>query len=87
MALTQSNSTMEPRSFSNGPVKMQIIDIQAESADTSGTVTADNLSKVEQVVVTGVTQTAAATMSGNTATLTFADPGATVVGTVICYGR
>lgn len=86
MALTSANLTAEPRAMSIGPVKIQIKTIAAASADTSGTVTFDALSEVEAVIQDCLTQTSVATFSGNVATLTFADPAATVVGVIIGIG-
>lgn len=87
MALSSTNLTAEPRSWSIGPVKMQIKTISAASADVAGTITFDGLSSVECVVVTGLTMSAAATYSGNVATLAFVDPAATVHGIAIGLGR
>lgn len=87
MALSSSSLSAEPRSFSIGPVKVQLITITAANGDTSGTVTADRLSSVIMAVVTGLVQTAQPTYSGNVITLAFADPLATVHGQVIAIGR
>lgn len=88
MAFVATNLSAEPRSFSIGPVKVQIMTWAAASADTSGTVTADGLSRIDGILIGGgLTQTSAATFSGNVATLAFADPAATVVGQLIVFGR
>jgi hypothetical protein len=87
MALSTTNLSSEPRSFSIGPVKIQIKTLTAASADVAGTITFDNLSSVEAVQVTGLTLSAAPTFSGNVATLAFVDPAATVHGLVIGIGR
>lgn len=88
MAFVATASTKEPRSFSLGPYKVQIMTYAAASADVSGTITATALSSVEHVLVDGkILQTAAPTFSGNVVTLTFADPAATVVGTILCFGK
>jgi hypothetical protein len=87
MAFSASNLSAEPRSFSLGPLKAQLMTFSAASGDTSGTVTADRLSKIEFILVNGVVQSAAATFSANVATLTFIDPAATVVGQILCLGR
>lgn len=87
MALTSANLTNDPRSFSIGPLKIQIKTLTAASADVSGTVTFDGLSSITAVVLTGLTQTAAPTFSANVATLAFADPAATVYGQIIAFGR
>jgi len=77
----------EPRSFSIGPVKIQIKTIAAASADVSGTVVFDNLSSVEAVSVSSLSLTAQPTITGNSCALTFLDPGATVAGIAIGIGR
>lgn len=87
MALSTTNLAAEPRSFSLGPVKMQIKTLSAASADVAGTVTFDALSEVQSVIITGVTQTSAPTFSGNVATLAFADPADDVFGVAIGIGR
>ena len=87
MAFAATNLAKEPRAFSIGPLKMQLMNFTAASADTSGTVTASNLSSIEQIHVVGLTLTAAPTLSGNTATLAFVDPAATVAGSLIILGR
>lgn len=88
MAFAAAASSKEPRSFSAGPVKFQIMTWSAVSGDTSGTVTADRLSSVDHIFLDGkLAFTAAPTFSGNVATLAFADPAATVYGTLICIGR
>lgn len=75
------------RSFSIGPKKIQIMTFSAASADVSGTVTATALSRLEQVLVCGsLTLTSAPTYATNVATLAFADPAATVYGSVVCIG-
>jgi hypothetical protein len=85
MALVAANSTLEPRSFSIGPI--QILNLTAQNGDTSGTITADALSSVGQVIVAGLDLTAAATMSGNAVTLAFADPLAARSAQIICLGK
>lgn len=87
MAITASVSTAEPRSWSTGPLKQQIINFSAASGATGGTATADGLSSVEYAIVTGVVQTAAPTFSGNVVTIAFTDPAATVHGQIIVMGR
>lgn len=87
MALSSSNLTAEPRSFSIGPLKMQIKTITAASADVSGSITFDGLSNVVAIQVSTLRLTAAATFSGNVATLAFTDPAATVHGVAIAFGR
>ena len=86
MALV-ATSAPEARSFSIGPIKMQIKTITAASADVAGTITFDALSSVETVLVTSLTLTAAPTFAGSVATLAFVDPAATVHGVAIGFGR
>lgn len=75
------------RSQSIGPNKIQVLNWSVASGDTSGTITADALSAVFQVILSGgLSQTAAPTYSGNVVTLAFADPAATLYGQVICIG-
>lgn len=87
MALTTTNLAAEPRAFSIGPVKMQIKTLSAANADVSGTVTFDALSEVQSVIITGVVQDAAPSLSGNVATLSFIDPADDVFGVAIGIGR
>jgi hypothetical protein len=87
MALSVTDSALQPRSFSIGPVKIQLLDLAAASGDTSGTFKCDALSSVDYVVVTGVTLSAQPTRSGNSVTLAFADPLATVAGKIMAFGR
>lgn len=87
MAFAATASTAEPRSFSLGPLKCQIFTFSAASADVAGTITATGLSSISNVIVSGLTQTAAPTFSGNVVTLAFADPAATVYGTAIVFGK
>lgn len=88
MAFAAANSSKEARSFSIGPVKIQIMTWSAASGDTSGTVTADKLSTIDHVLISGgLTLTAQPTMSANVATLAFVDPAATVAGVLICIGK
>jgi len=88
MAFVATNSTKESRAYSIGPLKMQIMTYAAASADVSGTVTADGMSTLMHVIIDGkILQTSVATYATNVATLTFADPAATVVGTIICIGK
>lgn len=79
MAITTTNSTKEPRSFSIGPTKIQVLDYVANSGATSGTVTCDKLSRVDHLLMLGgkVTLTAATTYSSNIATLAFTVPAET----------
>lgn len=89
MAFASVLSTKEPRSFSVGPLKMEIHTYSVASGDTSGTVTATGLSSISHVIVSGVAgvATAAVTYSANVATLAFADPAATRYGQILIFGK
>ena len=87
MALTVSNLTAEPRSFSIGPVKKQVLTFSVANGDTTGTVTADGMSTLDHIHCIGLALTAAPTYSGNVATLAFVDPAATRYGSFICMGK
>lgn len=89
MAVAATNSTTEPRSFSIGPKKIQILRFTAVSGDTTGTLTADALTYVDEVILSGgIRFTAAPTIAGNVVTLAFTDPSTGgYFGTVICIGR
>jgi hypothetical protein len=88
MAFAASNSSSEPRSFSIGPLKMQILKYTAVSGDTSGTVTCDALYEVDHIVMDGgLALTAAPTFSGNVATVAFTNPAANRAGTILAFGR
>lgn len=87
MAFAASNNASEARSFSIGPLKVQLMKYTAASADVSGTVTADRLTTIMGIIVDGLQQTTAASFSGNVATLAFVDPAATVTGSIIVFGR
>lgn len=88
MALVVSNSSTEPRAWSVGPLKLQVLTYAVASGDTSGTVTADSLSLIQHVFCDGALRlTSAASISGNVATLAFADPAATRRGTILVLGK
>ena len=87
MALVATNSTLEPRSYSVGPIKIQLMNFSVASADVSGTVTADGLTSIGHVSVSGLVLTAAPTFSGNVVTLAFVDPAATRYGSIKIYGK
>lgn len=75
------------KAFSIGPKKLQIMTWAVASGDTSGTVTATGLSRIDQIIVSGgLSLTSAPTYATNVATLAFADPVATLAGTVLCIG-
>jgi hypothetical protein len=87
MAFSSTISTKEPRAFSfGGPLRAEIHTYSAASADVSGTVTAKNLHTVHHCIIDGLISTTAPVCSGTTAVLAFADPGATVYGTLILIG-
>ena len=88
-AATDSVSgTGEARVWSVGPVKFQLMTWTAVSGDTTGTITADRLSRLMHVIVDGgIVFTAAPTYATNVATLAFAaTPAAGGAGTVLCIG-
>lgn len=88
MAFAAVDSTSEPRSFSIGPLKIQILTWTCASGDTSGTITADRLEDAFHVIIDGTMDyTAAPTFSGNQVTLAFTDPVANRFGTAIVIGR
>jgi len=88
MAFAAVASTSEPRSFSIGTQKIQVMTWSAISGDTSGTVTAGRLSSVSHILMDGgLVLSAAPTVSGNQVTLAFNDPSASVYGTLIVVGR
>ena len=88
MSFAASNLTAEPRAFSIGPYKIQLMTWSVASGDTSGTLTADSLSKVDQVYLSGgLTLTAAPTFATNVATIAFVNPAATRYGSAILIGK
>lgn len=87
MAFAAAASTTEPRAISLGPLKMEIQTWTAENTDTAGTVTASRLETVDHIIIDGMEQTAAPSISGKTITLAFTDPGASVAGTLILLGK
>lgn len=81
MALTQ---TAEARSFSIGTKRAQRISLTALSGDTSGTVTADQLGVLEQIIIpSAMVYTAAPTYATNVATLAFTVPTETAASKAI----
>lgn len=88
MAFAASGLSNEPRSYSIGPLKEQILSYTAISGDTSGTATADRLASVLAVkAISGPLAAAAFTISGNVITLTFTDPVASVSGNIVVVGK
>lgn len=78
MAITITDSTAEPRSFSVGPTKIQLVTFLANSGATSGTVTADALARIDHILLPGdLKHSAAPTFSGQVATLAFVVPDET----------
>src|SRR5579872_3306676 len=83
MSVSLTDSTAQPASFSVGTRKIQLVDITALSGATSGTVTADKLRVLEQVIMpSAMVFTAAKTYSGNVATLAFTVPAETAASKV-----
>lgn len=89
MAFSASSISAEPRSWSEGPLKKQLLTYSVASGDTSGTITADKLGNLFFIEVTGPAGvfTAAPTYSGNVATIAFVNPAATRYGSIVAYGR
>lgn len=86
MAFVAVDLTNEPRSFSIGPIKMELMTYTCASGDTSGTITANSLTYLDGVSVPGL-NCSAISISGNVATITFADPVANRAGMIIAVGR
>jgi hypothetical protein len=85
MAFVASVSATEPRKFSVGPLQIEMQPVSMLSTDTTGTITAQRLSRIDDVLfhmTGGPALTAAPTISGLTATLVFADPAAACTGYV-----
>lgn len=88
MAFAAVALTAEPRAYSAGPIKKQILTWSAASADVSGSITATGLSSVSAVIIDGgLILNAAPTFATNVVTLAFNDPAATVYGTCIVFGK
>lgn len=80
-------STKEPRTFSIGPLKVQIFTYAAVSGDTTMTATATSMTSVFHGFLTGgFVETSATTYSTNVATFTFTDPAANRFGFVMLFG-
>lgn len=79
-------STTVSRSWSLGPVKIQLFTVAFISGDTTATITGTGMTTAYFSLLTGVTQTAAATYSGAVATHTFTDPAATIFGQCFLVG-
>jgi hypothetical protein len=75
------------RTWSLGPVKIQLFDVPHVSGDTTCTVTGDRMNTaLFGLLASSVVQTSAPSYSGATATFTFTDPAATVKGQAILIG-
>ncbi len=84
MSVTVTDSGSEPRSRSIGPLKQQTIRIVANSGATSGTVTADCLSRVIALIAPSRMRfSAAKTYSGNVTTIAFTVPAETAASRTI----
>lgn len=71
-----------------GDIMMEIHDISIVSGDVGATATGSQMSRVDYaILIADVSQSAVPTYSGSVATFTFADPVATVKGSVILFGR
>lgn len=87
MAFAATLSTKESRKFSlGGPLKCEIHTYSIASGDTTGTITSKNLHTIYHVMIDGLTCSAAASFSGNVATITPVDPAATCYGTLMLIG-
>ena len=74
------------RAWAIGPKKIQLMSWAAASGDTTGTLTADSLVRIDQVILVGLTQGSQPVITGNSATVAFTNPAATVVGQIIVIG-
>ncbi len=78
MAITTTNPVQEPRSFSKGPVKFEIVNLSMISGTSSGTVTASNLKEMYHILIPGIkSHTAAPTFATNVATIACTVPAET----------
>lgn len=88
MAFIASCSETEPRGWSLGTLKLQVLTYTASSGDTSGTLLACSVSRIMHIFSDGSLRlTSAPVISGSTATIAFANPGATRVGTILIIGK
>lgn len=74
------------RTWSIGPVKIQVFNLAIVSGDTTATCTGDRMRTCYWGFMAGPVQTAAASFSGAAATFTFTDPAASVYGQAILFG-
>lgn len=87
MAFVATASTTEPRSFSIGPLKVELQTFTAASGDTAGTITASRLAEVKHVIIDGgLLMDVAPAISGKTVTLSFVDPADDRAGTILLLG-
>lgn len=86
MAFAAAAVAALPRAWSIGPVKVEVQTFTAANADTSGTITAKQLSSVDFAIVTGLLDVSQ-TISGKTVTLSFDDPAADAEGQIILIGK
>lgn len=75
VTVTLQPTLYQPNSWSVGPYRQEIYSWVAATGDTSVVVTAQTLHNVAFGLLTGVTQGAAATVSGNAATFTVPNDG------------
>jgi hypothetical protein len=85
-AATGAAVTKLARTWSIGPVKIQVFDVTLVSGDTTAVCTGDRMKEAFWAFMTGPTQTAAPTYSAGAATFTFADPTATRYAQAIVFG-
>lgn len=85
-AATGAAVTKIARTFSIGPIKVQVFDVAIVSGDTTAVCTADRMTSVYWGFMTSLAQTAAPTYSGAAATFTFADPTASRYAQCILFG-
>lgn len=84
MAITTTNPAQEPRSFSKGPVKFEIVNLAMISGATSGTVTASNLKELYHILIPGIkSHTAAPTFATNVATIACTVPAETAAAVTL----
>lgn len=86
MAFAATKVNALDKAWSIGPVKVEVQTFTAASGDTSGTITANHLNQVDLAIVTGLLDVAQ-TISGDTVTLSFDDPGADAEGQILLIGK
>jgi hypothetical protein len=74
------------RTFSLGPVKIQVFDIAIVSGDTTAVCTGDRMKTAYWAFMTSQPQTSAPTYSNGAVTFTFADPTANRFAQAIVFG-